>query len=436
MKIMKFGGTSIGSVSRIKEVVKLINNGEQNIVVLSAMSGTTNDLVEIINYLRANDIFEATKYINKLENKYKDVIKQLYTRDESFVLARNIIYDCFKCLRSYLVKSFSNIDERIILSQGELLSTNIVYLYLQECNISSVLISALDFMLIDENGEPNMEHISDKLIRILKLNPNKKIYLTQGYICCNHCGEIDNLQRGGSDYTASLLGAAIKAEEIQIWTDIDGMHNNDPRFVENTKPIPYLHFDEAAELAYFGAKILHPTCILPAKINNIPVRLLNTLEPKAAGTLISNKFVGGVIEAIAAKDNIAAIKIKSGRMLLAYGFLRKVFEIFEKYQTPIDMITTSEVGVSVTIDNTEYISEILDELQEFGAVSIDEDMVIVCVVGDLSYKLVGFQSKVINALKDIPIRMISYGGSNFNISMLIDSKYKKEALQCLSNSIF
>ena len=267
-------------------------------------------------------------------------------------------------------------------------------------------------------------------------NKDADIYITQGYICRNAYGEVDNLQRGGSDYSASLVGAAIKAEEIQIWTDIDGMHNNDPRFVEHTSPVRQLHFEEAAELAYFGAKILHPTCILPAKLNNIPVRLLNTMEPNAPGTLIYNQTEQGKIKAVAAKDGITAIKIKSGRMLLAYGFLRKVFEIFESYQTAIDMVTTSEVGVSVTIDNTKHLTEILDDLKKFGTVTVDEDMVIICVVGDLEWNNIGFESNAMEAMKNVPVRMISYGGSNYNISFLIKAEDKKKALQALSDSLF
>jgi aspartate kinase len=308
---------------------------------------------------------------------------------------------------------------------------------LQEIGRKSVLLPALDYMRIDKNNEPDAAYIREHLTKELaKLPADTEIYITQGFICRNAYNEIDNLQRGGSDYTASLVGAAVKASEIQIWTDIDGMHNNDPRFVENTKPVAKLHFEEAAELAYFGAKILHPTCILPAKLENIPVRLLNTMDPQAPGTMISTELTPHKIEAVAAKDNITAIKIKSGRMLLAYGFLRKVFEIFESYRTPIDMITTSEVGVSVTIDNTKYLQEILDDLKKFGTVTVDEDMVIVCVVGDLEWNNVGFESKVLDAMKDIPVRMVSYGGSNYNISMLIKAEDKKRALVALSKELF
>jgi len=295
---------------------------------------------------------------------------------------------------------------------------------------------ALEFMRVDKNGEPDTEYIKDNLAKLLAANEGVNLFITQGFICLNAYGEVDNLQRGGSDYTASLIGAAIKAEEIQIWTDIDGMHNNDPRIVEKTSPVSHLHFEEAAELAYFGAKILHPTCILPAKLANIPVRLLNTMQPKAFGTMISNKTEKGKLKAVAAKDNITAIKIKSGRMLLAYGFLRKVFEIFESYQTPIDMIATSEVGVSLTIDNNKHLQDIIDELKKFGTVTVDTEMVIICVVGDLEWENIGFESIVVSAMKDIPVRMISYGGSNYNISLLVKAADKQRAMQALSHHLF
>ncbi|MFV0391396.1 MAG: aspartate kinase [Paludibacteraceae bacterium] len=436
MKVLKFGGTSVGSAERIRDVAKLINDGEQKIVVLSAMSGTTNSLVEIADYFYKNNASGAMEKINLLETKYMETIQALYS-DEVFAgKAREIIHGIFEYLRSFSKSVFTIFEEKAILAQGELLSTNMVQLYLENTGVNSALISALDFMRIDKNAEPDNSFISEHLNRILSEVPEADIYITQGYICRNFYGEIDNLQRGGSDYTASLIGAAVKAKEIQIWTDIDGMHNNDPRYVEGTKPVPMLHFEEAAELAYFGAKILHPTCILPAKLNNIPVRLLNTMEPDAPGTLISNKSKKEVIEAVAAKDGITAIKIKSGRMLLAHGFLRKVFEIFESHQTSIDMITTSEVGVSVTIDNNRRQNEIVNDLKKFGTVTVDEDMVIICVVGDMPYEHVGFQAKIISALKDVPIRMISYGGSNYNVSILVSAKDKKRTLNLLSEAIF
>lgn len=436
MKVLKFGGTSVGSAARMKDVAKLICDGEQKIVVLSAMSGTTNSLVEISDYFYKNNTSGALEKINALEQKYVDVISELYVTAEYKAEATKIIKSHFEYLRSFSKSVFTLFEEKAILAQGELLSTAIFQLYLKETGENSFLLPALEYMRIDKNSEPDTAYIAENLEKQLQAQPDKMIYITQGYICRNFYGEIDNLQRGGSDYSASLVGAAIKAEEIQIWTDIDGMHNNDPRFVEGTQPVPYLHFEEAAELAYFGAKILHPTCILPAKLNNIPVRLLNTMEPEAHGTLISMQSKKGTIQAVAAKDGITAIKIKSGRMLLAHGFLRKVFEIFESYQTSIDMITTSEVGVSVTIDNTKRLDEILNNLKKLGTVTVDSEMVIICVVGDLNCENVGFQSKAVNALKDIPVRMISYGGSNYNISFLIKAEDKKRALNALSQGLF
>jgi aspartate kinase len=436
MKVLKFGGTSVGSAARMQDVAKLICDGEQKIVVLSAMSGTTNSLVEISDYFYKNNTSGALERINTLEQKYHEIINELYSTDTYKTEATRVIKSHFDYLRAFSKSVFTLFEEKAILAQGELLSTNMFQFYMLELGAKSVLLPALDFMRIDKNAEPDTAFIAENLEKQLSEQPDKTYYITQGYICRNFYGEIDNLQRGGSDYTASLIGAAIKAEEIQIWTDIDGMHNNDPRYVEGTTPVPYLHFEEAAELAYFGAKILHPTCILPAKLNNIPVRLLNTMEPKASGTIISMQSNKGTIQAVAAKDGITAIKIKSGRMLLAHGFLRKVFEIFESYQTSIDMITTSEVGVSVTIDNTKRIDEIVNNLKKLGTVTVDTNMVIICVVGDLPSENVGFQARAVNSLRDIPVRMISYGGSNYNISFLVKSEDKKRALNALSLGLF
>ena len=436
MKVLKFGGTSVGSAQRMKDVAKIICDGEQKIVVLSAMSGTTNTLVEISDYLYKKNPEGANEIINSLQKKYDTVINELFATEESKIAARERLNLNFELIRSFTKSLFTLFEEKVVLAQGELMSTALVNMFLNEIGVKSVLIPALDYMRIDKNDEPDTLYIKEHLPKLLESEKDAEIYITQGYICRNPYGEIDNLKRGGSDYSASLIGGAIQADEIQIWTDIDGMHNNDPRIVEGTKPVRELFFEEAAELAYFGAKILHPTCILPAKINNIPVRLLNTMQPDAPGTTIYNNSESGTIKAVAAKDGITAIKIKSGRMLLAYGFLRKVFEIFESYRTPIDMITTSEVGVSVTIDNTKYLQEILDDLKKFGTVTVDEDMVIVCVVGDLEWNNVGFESKVLGAMKDIPVRMVSYGGSNYNISMLIKAEDKKRALVSLSKELF
>ena len=435
MKVLKFGGTSVGSAQRMKDVAKLIV-GEKNIVVLSAMSGTTNSLVEISDYLYKKNPDGANEIINQLSQKYFAHIEELYNTEEYKQKARELVSAHFDHIRSFTKDLFTLFEEKVVLAQGELMSTGMMNLYLNEQGVNSVLLPALDFMRTDKNAEPDPVYIKEKLNKLLQENPDADLYITQGYICRNAYGEIDNLQRGGSDYSASLIGAAIKAEEIQIWTDIDGMHNNDPRYVKGTSPVRQLHFEEAAELAYFGAKILHPTCILPAKINNIPVRLLNTMQPDAPGTLISNVTEKGKIKAVAAKDNITAIKIKSGRMLLATGFLRKVFEIFENYQTPIDMITTSEVGVSVTIDNRKHLEEIVNDLKKYGTVSVDENMVIVCVVGDLEWDNVGFEAKIVHAMKEVPVRMISYGGSNYNVSLLVKATDKQRALQALSDHLF
>ncbi|MDR2469167.1 MAG: aspartate kinase [Tannerella sp.] len=436
MKILKFGGTSVGSPQRMKEVVRLICDGTPKIVVLSAMSGTTNTLVEISDYLYKKNPEGANEVINKLLLDYLAVIEELYATEEYGQQARKLISDIFDYIRTFTKQPFTVFDEKIILAQGELLSTGLINLYLHETGVRSVLLPALDFMRIDKNAEPEPTYIKEKLVALLEKHSDAELYLTQGYICRNAYDSVDNLQRGGSDYTASLIGAAIHAEEIQIWTDIDGMHNNDPRFVEKTSPVRRLHFEEAAELAYFGAKILHPTCILPAKLNNIPVRLLNTMQPDAPGTTIFNETEKGKIKAVAAKDSITSIKIKSGRMLLATGFLRKVFETFENYHTPIDVVATSEVGVSVTIDDCKRLDEIVNDLKKYGTVTVDRDLAIICVVGDLEWENVGFESRIIFALKDIPIRMISYGGSNYNVSLLVKASDKQKALQALSNHLF
>ena len=436
MKVMKFGGTSVGSATRMKGVAALINDGEDKIVVLSAMSGTTNSLVEICGYLANNNPEGANEVINKLEGLYKRHISELYSTDEYKQKTTVLVKEVFDYLRSFTKQVFTSIEERIILAQGEIISTNMVTNYLKEQGISAHLIAALDYMRTDKNGEPDAAYIKEKITDVLANSPKAQIYITQGFICRNINGEIDNLQRGGSDYTASLVGAAVGASEIQIWTDIDGMHNNDPRIVEGTTAVRHLHFEEAAELGYFGAKILHPTCVQPAKFANIPVKLLNTMEPQAPGTTINNDADPGTIKAVAAKENITAIKIKSSRMLLAHGFLRKVFEIFESYQTPIDMICTSEVGVSMSIDNTKHLNEIVHDLKKYGTVSIDHNMCIICVVGDMDWENIGFEARAMDAMRDIPVRMISFGGSNYNISFLIKESDKKRALQALQDKLF
>ena len=437
MKVMKFGGTSVGSPERIKHVANLVTeSGEPTFVVLSAMSGTTNTLVEISDYLYKKNPEGANEIINTLEKKYMVHVDELYDTDEYKQKTRDFLHQEFDCLRSFTKDIFTSFEEKSIVAQGEVMSTNMMVNYLQEKGIKAVLLSALDFMRTDKNGEPDPQYIKEKLAALMLKNEDYQIYITQGFICRNAYGEVDNLLRGGSDYTASLVGAALPADEIQIWTDIDGMHNNDPRVVDHTQPVHHLHFEEAAELAYFGAKILHPTCVQPAKYAGIPVRLLNTMEPEAEGTTISNQTEYGKIKAVAAKDNIIAIKIKSSRMLLATGFLRKVFEIFESYQTPIDMVCTSEVGVSMSIDNSAHLGEIVDELKKYGTVTVDTGMCIICVVGDLDWSNIGFETKVLDAMKNIPVRMISYGGSNYNISFLIRDEDKRRALQSLSDQLF
>ncbi len=437
MKVMKFGGTSVGSPQRMKEVARLVTaKGEPVFVVLSAMSGTTNSLVEISDYLYKKNPDGANEVINNLEDKYMRHLPELLSDEQRLAATRDFLHEEFQYLRSFTKELFTSFEEKSIVAQGEMMSTHMVAAYLEEQGVSTVLLNALDFMRTDKNAEPDPVYIKEKLTALMEQNPGAQVYITQGFICRNAYGEIDNLQRGGSDYTASLVGAALNAEEIQIWTDIDGMHNNDPRIVDKTEPVHQLHFEEAAELAYFGAKILHPTCVQPAKYAGIPVRLLNTMDPEAEGTTISNATEYGKIKAVAAKDNIIAIKIKSSRMLLATGFLRKVFEIFESYQTPIDMVCTSEVGVSMSIDNSAHLGEIVDELKKYGTVTVDTSMCVICVVGDLDWSNVGFETRVMDAMKDIPVRMISYGGSNYNISFLVREEDKRRALQSLSDHLF
>ena len=436
MKVLKFGGTSVGSAERIRKVAGIVTGKGKNIVVLSAMAGTTNTLVEISDYLYKKNVNGAHDIVNALELKYLETIGSLYDKESTKTAATAAIKERFDDLRSLAKANFTVLEEREILAQGEMMSTAMMHLYLQEHGVKSVLLPALEYMRTDSNGEPDTAFLKARLSEMLDEHRDAEIYITQGYICKNVYGETDNLQRGGSDYSASLIGAAVGAEEIEIWTDIDGMHNNDPRYVENTRPVERLNFEEAAELAYFGAKILHPTCVQPAKLNNIPVRLLSTLDPSVKGTLIDNMAADHTIKAVAAKDGITAIRVKSSRMLLAYGFMSKVFEIFEAHKTPIDMVTVSEVGVSVTVDNERNLESIIAELRKFGTVTIDHDMVIICVVGDLEWQNRGFEAKALAALKDIPVRMISYGGSNCNISFLIRKEDKVAALAKLSEKLF
>lgn len=437
MKVLKFGGTSIGQPSRMHQVVNIIASQKgAKIVVLSALSGTTNSLVKIGEDLSKGKRDEAYLEIEALHEHYKKFQNELLQKENSKVKAQYVINKHFSFIRSLFKVEFNENYTKELLAQGELMSTKLFSIYLEEAGHKNILIPALDFMAIDDNDEPDMDFIRTRLKGFMKSHEGNELFITQGYICLNSQQKIDNLKRGGSDYTASLLGAAINAEIIQIWTDIDGMHNNDPRVVEKTRPVAELSFDEASELAYFGAKILHPSSIVPAKQYNVPVQLKNTLDPEAYGTMISSEEKSKEIKAIAAKDGITAVKIKSTRMLLAYGFLRNIFEIFEKYKTPIDMIATSEVAVSLTIDDDSNLPEIVEDLNSFGDVTVDSDQAIVCMVGNDVVSEKGIIKKIFNALEEIPIRMISYGGSKYNVSVLIESKYKKNALIALNKGLF
>jgi aspartate kinase len=415
--------------------MQLITDGNQKLVVLSAMSGTTNSLVEIANYLQKKNKDSARQVISQLEQKYNKVVNDLYTTKEKKEKGKAIVSEIFQTIKSFTSGEFNEVGENAIVAQGELLSTALFAELMLENGFDTVYLPALDFMKIDNDKAADSYFIRENIARVLADSGSADYYITQGFICRNADGNIDNLQRGGSDYTATLIGAAIDSEEVEIWTDIDGFHNNDPRFVENTKKIDQLSFDEAAELAYFGAKILHPQTVLPAKLQNIPVRLKNTMNPADAGTLITAESGGHGIKAVAAKDGITAIKIRSYRMLNAYGFLKNIFEIFEFFKTPIDMISTSEVAVSLTIDNTKHLNEIVSELKEYGEVEVDYDLTIACIVGDFIAEETGFAANVFSALEEIPIRMISYGGSRHNISVLVKTELKKQTLQALSNNL-
>jgi len=439
MQVWKFGGTSVGKPERMHSIRELLNqDSNRKIVVLSALSGSTNTLISIGEFAKSYEDEQALSKIDDLKTHYDLFIKELYSTESGLAKGQEVIDSEFGFIRSLVgIKPFTIKQEKELVAEGELLSTKMFQVYLEEKGDSSVLLPALDFMRIDADGEPEMAVIEEKLVTILNQHTDKQVIVTQGFICRNPREEVDNLKRGGSDYTASLIGGAIRADEIQIWTDIDGMHNNDPRIVKRTFPIRELTFEEAAELAYFGAKILHPSTITPAKLRGVPVRLKNTMQPEAPGTLIANQTSDREIKAIAAKDNITAIYIHSTRMLNAYGFLRRVFEIFEKYKTPVDMITTSEVSVSVTIDNSDHLAEITAELREFADLEEhDRDQNIICIVGNFSADKEGIALKVLEAMKHIPIRMISYGASEHNLSLLIHSRYKSEALNVLNERLF
>ncbi|MBK9290333.1 MAG: aspartate kinase [Bacteroidetes bacterium] len=434
--VYKFGGTSVGSAARFKALVPLISGHPQKIVVLSAMAGTTNALVAIAQALYEGKQEEAGKRIDQLEQQYSAVVAELYESPAGLEKAHQMLQNHFSYLRAFTLDMFTVHEEKAILAQGELISTALLYYYLEEQGIACSLMPALDFMRLTPDEEPDYDFISGKIKECVRKQPNKELIITQGYICRNAFGEVDNLKRGGSDFTATIIGAVLQSPEIQIWTDIDGMHNNDPRVVQPTFPITRISYDEAAELAYFGARILHPTCVLPAQKAGVPIRLLNTMKPEAQGTLISEHSSGRDFTAVAAKDGITAINIRSGRMLLAYGFLRAVFEVFERYRTPIDMITTSEVAVSLTIDKDDHLDDILADLQQFGTTEAERNQTIVCVVGDFGPQRQQLAFRILEALRTIPLRMISYGGSSHNVSVLISTEHKKEALQLLNEHLF
>ena len=437
MLVVKFGGTSVGKPERMKKIANLVMGMPgKKIVVLSALSGTTNALVRMGDHLLSGQTVSAQQEIADLEKHYQQFISELFESEAYQAIGQEIVSRYFSLFRLLAAGKFDDRGYRELLAQGELVSTELFYHHCQERKINARLLPALHFMSIDENSEPELEKISERLKPILVAMGNADMLITQGYICRNHRNEIDNLKRGGSDYTASLIGAAINAEEIQIWTDIDGMHNNDPRIVKKTFPIAELTFDEASELAYFGAKILHPSTIVPAQKKNVPVRLKNTMDEKAPGTIISDKGTRGQFKAVAAKDGITAIKIKSSRMLLAYGFLRQVFEVFERYKTSIDMISTSEVAVSVTIDDSKYLPEIERELKNFGSIETDKNQSIICIVGNMLAEKEGVLSEVFQSLKSVPVRMVSYGGSHNNISVLVDTTQKEKALTLLNEGLF
>ena len=435
-KIMKFGGTSVGNPDRMRALIPLITGNERKVVVLSAMAGTTNNLVEITDLLYDENVNEASAKIEALREKYHQVVQKLYSTAAFKKSGRELIDSHFDYINNFTLRVFTKQQEKAILAQGELISTSLFQHLLQERKIKSVLLPALSFMRIDKDGEPDYFYIEENISRELEKFESETIIITQGFICRNVYGEIDNLKRGGSDYSASIIGAALKVKEIQIWTDISGFHNNDPRFVENTRVIRELSFDEAAELAYFGAKILHPASVNPAREKNIPVRLKNTMEPEDEGTLITSSSVLLDYKAVAAKDSISVLRIRSDRMLMAYGFLRKVFEIFEAYRTPIDMITTSEVAVSLTIDNPQYLDQLTKDLRELGTVEVEENQTIICVVGDFRTDRTGSAPEIFEALNTIPLKMISYGGSPHSMSLLIDTKNKTQALRMLSKHLF
>lgn len=436
MKVLKFGSAAIATADKIKSVADIIAKEKKNIIVLSSIRGTAEALAEVSKYLYKKNQEGASEILNTLEEEYASLVASLFTTEEYRFKAHKFVRWRIDYVRSFTKDLFTLFEERIIMAQGEILSTDIFSFYLSERGVNAVTLQALDFVRTDRNSVPDQAYMKEQLTSLLEAVEDVDIYLTQGYICKNSFGEVDDLRKGGSDYTASLIGSTLGLQEIQIWADMDVMQNNDSRYIKGTTAIKKLNFDEAAELTYFGSKILHPASILPAKIANVPVRLKNVMNPDAEGTLISNETDSRIIKAVAAKEGITAVQIRSAKMLLAHGFLRRIFEVFEDYQTPIDMLTTSEVGVSLTIDDDRRLQDIVDDLKKYGTVSVDREMAIVCVVGDLNWENVGYESKIIDALKEIPVRMISYGGSNYNISFLVRREDKEKALQLLNDKLF
>ena len=436
MKVLKFGSATIANAEKIRHIISLIEKEENNIIVFSSILGTAELLEEISKYFYNKNTEGAIEVVNKLNTHFLTLIKELYQTEVSKNEAKTFLAEMIDYIKTFSEELFTLFEQRALMAQGELLSINLISLLLKEKDIKHHVLPALDYMRLGRDGEPDMLYIKEHLGELLKEAPKDHIYITQGYICRNAYGEIDDLHKGGSDFTAAIIGATTNAKEIQIWADVDVMQNNDPKYISGTKTIELLSFDEAAELTYFGAKILHPTCVLPAKLAGVPVRLKNTLKPEAKGTLISNETEEGTVKAIGARDNITAIKIKSGRMLLAHGFLRRIFEVFEKYQTSIDMLASSEIGVSLTIDDCKNLDEIAHELKKYGTVSLDRDMVIISIVGDLVIKNENIGSNILEAIKNIPLRMISYGGSNLSFSFLIEKKEKERTLKILNEKLF
>ncbi len=436
MKVLKFGSASIANVEKIKYVASIITKNENNIVVLSSMKGTAELLTEISKYFYNKNVEGAIEVANKLEKAYSSLINELFSDKENKEKANTYLSEMLEYIKNFGEELFTLFEERALMAQGELMSSFLISLYLKEIGVKSEILPALDFMRMDRSATPDMVYIKENIRKYLPEGKKNTIYLTQGYICRNSYGEIDDLRKGGSDYSAAIIGAAVEAQEIQIWGESDVLLNNDPKYVNNASIIKKLSFDEAAELAYFGSKILHPTCVLPAKLAGIPIRLMNTQKQEEAGTVISNETEAGTVKAIGARDNITAIKVKSGRMLLAHGFLRRIFEVFEKYQTSIDMLASSEIGISVTIDNCKNLDKILDELKQYGTVSTDADMVLISVIGDFVMKNENIGSNILDSIKMVPVRMVSYGGSNLSFSFLIEKKDKEKTLQILNERLF